>query len=288
MTNAQPLSQNAGIDPVYTATPAGQQELRGRVTDLSAVELELLVRMDGRAPLSAQRVAMADAAGTVFDSALATLMRRGLAGPKVHDPMTLAFDDQLLRLAPASGRPGTVRSSADGFAVSLVRRRRQQPQARAEGLVAVVVEDDPVLSKFIECFLALDGFEVRLAADRAAIVAQMNKPDKPDIVLLDGTLPDVDGFHVLRKLRAHPRLRDVPIVMLTGRANRESVIEALAGGADGYVTKPFDAEDLTMAVRAACGLDQPATQHVSVTGNARSEQRNDNWAMSTMGLRITA
>ncbi|WP_167772821.1 response regulator transcription factor [Ramlibacter humi] len=283
--NPQPVFSTA--DPIYSATAAGQQELRGRVTDLDGVALELLVRLDGTQAISTLKGAMAAAGAAAFESALATLVRRGLAAPKAADPMAISFDEQLLRLTPQLSRPGTVRSSADGFAVSLVRRRRQPPPARAGGLIAVVVEDDPVLSKFIECFLALDGFEVRLAADRAGIVAQMNRPERPDIVLLDGTLPDVDGFHVLRKLRAHPRLCNVPIVMLTGRSSREAVIDALSGGADGYVTKPFDAEDLTKAVRAACGLDAAVAQQPAA-GNSRGEQRNDNWAMSTMGLRLAA
>jgi two-component system OmpR family response regulator len=120
-----------------------------------------------------------------------------------------------------------------------------------------VVEDEPALAYFVECFLVMEGFEVRKAANRAEVIAAIRK-GVPDVVLLDGTLPDVDGFQVLRSLRQNPMLRDVPTLMMTGRATREAVLDALSSGADGYLTKPLDAEMLITAVRAVVGLpDQP-------------------------------
>jgi two-component system OmpR family response regulator len=73
-------------------------------------------------------------------------------------------------------------------------------------------------------------------------------------VLLDVLLPDVDGFEVLLKIRQHPSLRTMPVVMLTAKATRDAVLRGLAGGADGYITKPFEIEALIKAVKVVLGL----------------------------------
>jgi DNA-binding response OmpR family regulator len=68
-------------------------------------------------------------------------------------------------------------------------------------------------------------------------------------------LPDVNGFDILQRLKAHPALKAVPVIMLTADAARESVMRGLAGGADGYITKPFERAKLLGGVRAVLGLD---------------------------------
>ena len=62
------------------------------------------------------------------------------------------------------------------------------------------------------------------------------------------------GYYVLLRLRQHPALKNVPVIMLTGKATREAVLKGLAGGADGYVTKPFEADALMHVVRTVLGL----------------------------------
>jgi DNA-binding response OmpR family regulator len=74
------------------------------------------------------------------------------------------------------------------------------------------------------------------------------------MVLLDVTLPDTNGFDILARMRQHPQLKSIPVIMLTGRANREDVMRGLAGGADGYITKPFDRDVLLTGIRAVLGL----------------------------------
>ena len=66
-------------------------------------------------------------------------------------------------------------------------------------------------------------------------------------------LPDIDGFEVLGRIRSHPSLKALPVVMLTAKATRESVLKGLHLGADGYVTKPFEIEVLMDAVRTVLG-----------------------------------
>ena len=118
------------------------------------------------------------------------------------------------------------------------------------------MEDEPTLAKFIQSYLAFEGFQVRLANNRAQVIAEFSKLPIPDLVLLDVMLPDADGFDILLRLRQHKMLKDVPIIMLTGKATREAVIKGMAGGADGFVTKPFEAESLMRAVRTVVGLPE--------------------------------
>jgi two-component system OmpR family response regulator len=69
-------------------------------------------------------------------------------------------------------------------------------------------------------------------------------------------LPDADGFDILAAIRRHPALSAVPVVMLTAKATREGVLKGLAGGADGYITKPFEMDVLMKAIGVVLGLPQ--------------------------------
>jgi DNA-binding response OmpR family regulator len=82
----------------------------------------------------------------------------------------------------------------------------------------------------------------------------LRQPPKPDLVLLDVQLPDANGFDVLAKMRQHPFMKAIPVVMLTAEATREAVIRGLQAGADGYVTKPFEPDLVVAAVKAVLGL----------------------------------
>ncbi len=90
--------------------------------------------------------------------------------------------------------------------------------------------------------------------DRQEISAAFSKLPLPDLVLLDLVLPGVDGFDVLRKIRQHPLLMHLPVVILTAKTTREAVLKGLSCGADGYLTKPFEIPILIKAVRAVLGL----------------------------------
>ena len=74
------------------------------------------------------------------------------------------------------------------------------------------------------------------------------------------TLPDANGFDILAKFRLHPVLKSMPVIMLTAEASREAVLKGLRGGANGYVTKPFEADMLINAVKTVLGLSAPAAK----------------------------
>ena len=111
-----------------------------------------------------------------------------------------------------------------------------------------LVEDEPNIVVALTYLLERAGFEVSTEADGAqALAAALAEP--PDILILDVTLPVLDGLEVLRRLRADARGRSVPVIVLTAKgrvADRES---ALHSGADLYLTKPFSNAELVAAVR---------------------------------------
>ena len=250
-------------DDVYTLTPRGQQELRGGMTTLSPAEIELLVRLDGILSVAQIRAGMPAVAPAVFTATFKTLVDRRLLSVAELDPFALQFKTQLntlaLSQAEAEADSGAVSLRKTGYYVSIARARGPvRKLAPGEVLSVIVVDDEPILAKFIQSYLSFEGFQVRLAGNRAEVIAEFRKQPVPDLILLDVMLPDADGFDILLRLRQHPALKNVPVIMLTGKATRESVIKGLASGADGYITKPFEADALMHAVRTVVGLPEVA------------------------------
>lgn len=246
------------MEQIFDLSAKGTAELNGHSTTLNPSQLELLVRLDGALTLSQVRQSMPHASDDRFAAAFKALQQRGLVQQVKVDRFEAMATRQLnmLQLSGCASAQASRSLTRTGFSVGLTwQRSRRATGPASQPYRAVVVEDDPVLSRMIECFLALEGFEVHLAASRAEVVAALSRRQVPDVVLLDVMLPDADGFQILAKLRAHPRLCQVPALMLTGRATREAVLQALGGGADGYLTKPFDPESLMFAVRRVMGLE---------------------------------
>ena len=110
----------------------------------------------------------------------------------------------------------------------------------------LVVEDDLSLRRALRTSLRARSFEVVECANAEdGLVAVAD--DRADVVLLDLGLPDLDGVEALRRMRA---FSDVPVVVLTARDRQQDKVDALDAGADDYVTKPFDVEELLARVRA--------------------------------------
>lgn len=252
-------------DDVYQLTPLGQQELRGACTSLTGLALEILVRIDGTLSMPEIKASMPAVRPEEFAATFGNLCGRRLFDvietDRVGRQMQASLD-QLSMFGSDTADCGTPSLRRSGFYVEIA-RERIPVRARAPGemLCAVVVEDEPVLAKFIESYLSFEGFQVRLAANRAGILEQFNKRPLPDIVLLDVELPDANGFDVLVRLRQNKALNHVPIIMLTGKATREAVLKGMDGGADGYVTKPFEAETLMRAVRTVVGIPEANFVH---------------------------
>jgi DNA-binding response OmpR family regulator len=110
----------------------------------------------------------------------------------------------------------------------------------------LVVEDEMEIARTLRDFLEVAGFEVQVVGDGTAALAAV-RGHKPDLVVLDLGLPRMDGIEVCRRLREEG---DVPILMLTARAETEDRVTGLDSGADDYLAKPFERQELLARIRA--------------------------------------
>lgn len=155
--------------------------------------------------------------------------------------------------AEASARLPELESS--GFMVSIARRASARtPPRNGEKYAILVVEDDPDLAQLVIDIFMTAGFEMHWASNREEINQQMNRRPSVDLVLLDILLPDAHGLQVLKRIRSHPKLAKLPVVMMTGKSTAQDVAAGLEAGADGYVTKPFMMSGLVKAVKQVLGL----------------------------------
>lgn len=112
----------------------------------------------------------------------------------------------------------------------------------------LVVDDDPDILEFVRINLELDGFDVE-TADGGAAALKMAAENAPDLMLLDIMMPEIDGLTVLRRMRSDPSTASVPVIILTARSLAEDRVKGLDLGADDYITKPFDLEEMIARVR---------------------------------------
>src|SRR4051794_34994518 len=110
----------------------------------------------------------------------------------------------------------------------------------------LVVEDDDDIAQVLQRLLRTEGYEVRTSGD-GTVALDEAKQFLPDVVILDLGLPGIDGMEVARELRGRD---DTPILMLTARAAVESRVEGLDSGADDYLVKPFERQELLVRMRA--------------------------------------
>jgi two-component system response regulator MprA len=110
----------------------------------------------------------------------------------------------------------------------------------------LVVEDDDAIAQVLQRSLRMEGYEVRIAGDGVAALAEAQS-FLPDLVVLDLGLPRLDGIDVAKELRARD---DTPILMLTARDAVEARVEGLDSGADDYLVKPFERQELLARLRA--------------------------------------
>lgn len=112
----------------------------------------------------------------------------------------------------------------------------------------LVVDDDELLRDLLEFKLRSRGYEVELAEDgEAGLTAASASP--PDLIVLDGMMPGLDGFQVLQRLSDSGETRDVPVIMLTARRQEQDVVAGLSLGAQDYLVKPFLPDELVLRIQ---------------------------------------
>jgi diguanylate cyclase (GGDEF)-like protein len=156
----------------------------------------------------------------------------------------------------------------------------------------LVVEDDFDISNMLQIYFTGQNFEVDVAP-RGSVALEKTRHNLPHLIVLDIMLPDIDGFEVCRVLRTNIRTSHVPIIFLTQKDERSDKLAGLELGADDYITKPFDIEELKLRVQRAItrseqqSLTDPRSGLPS--GRLIEEQlrriiRQQNWAL--MDVRI--
>jgi two-component system phosphate regulon response regulator PhoB len=113
----------------------------------------------------------------------------------------------------------------------------------------LIVEDERPIREMIAFGLRRSGFEVREAPDAGSARASV-ADRRPDLVLIDWMLPDMSGLELTRALKRDKETQEVPIIMLTARAEEQDKVMGLEGGADDYVTKPFSPRELLARIKA--------------------------------------
>ena len=119
----------------------------------------------------------------------------------------------------------------------------------------LIVDDDPVHAEIAEMVLTGAGLSVRRAADGPLALEALAADPLPDLVLLDVMLPRLDGFEVLRRIRADGRTKGLPVIMVTSFTRDQDAARGRALGANDYIVKPLMHADFLRRVRAALKLN---------------------------------
>lgn len=112
----------------------------------------------------------------------------------------------------------------------------------------LVVDDDPEILTFLSTLLELEGIEATLATSADAAERHLDST-VPNLVLLDVAMPDRDGIELCRALKKDPRTRQVPVFVVSARPGKDVVERALAAGAEEFIRKPFENQELIQRIR---------------------------------------
>jgi PleD family two-component response regulator len=156
----------------------------------------------------------------------------------------------------------------------------------------LVVEDDFDISNMLRIYFQSQDYDVTVAA-RGEDGLELCRQQLPHVIVLDIMLPDIDGYEVCRRLRSNLRTSHVPIIFLTQKDERSDKIAGLELGADDYITKPFDIEELRLRVQGsirraqATNLSNPTTGLPSgkqIEEQLRNLMRQDDWTLLYIGI----
>lgn len=112
----------------------------------------------------------------------------------------------------------------------------------------LVIEDEPHISKLVKFILEKNGFEVAQAfVGREGL--EMARKEKPDLIILDVMMPNMDGFEAAKRLTGMKETKDIPIIMLSSAAQFKDRVRGIESGAMDYITKPFDKDELVEKVK---------------------------------------
>lgn len=271
---------SAGTDSIYRRTDLGDKAMRGQAGKMRPEMIRVLALIAGEAHYDVIKQRAIRIPEDEMMAALATLVKHGLlecqeageesdldftahfAKPAPVAPVLTPQDQQRLTSVAQSGhdlltKTGSFTQLESGAA----------PLATSLGkpwtdITVLIVEDDEIQARFAQNIVMKAGFKQRHAGSREEIVSELNQSPLPDVVLMDVELPGVNGFEILGRMRQHPKLKAVPVIMLTALASQEDVFKGLSLGAAAYISKPYKKLTLIETIVRTLGLkpyaDQPA------------------------------
>ena len=125
----------------------------------------------------------------------------------------------------------------------------------------MVVDDERHIVRLVEVNLQRAGYDVVSAYDGVEALEKITA-EKPAMIILDVMMPRMDGFEVLKELRGNPETKDIPVIMLTAKAQDADIFKGWSSGVDSYLTKPFNPRELLVFVeRILQSLEHPATEY---------------------------
>ena len=155
------------------------------------------------------------------------------------DPAKLEADAQI----------GAASLKKGGYCITLTRRTAAPRTPAPPDARILVIEDEPSTAALLQRILSHAGYQPVLAANGREAAARLRVAPLPHLVLLDVILPDIEGFKILERIRQHEVIGDLPVVMLTAKAELADLMRGIAAGADGYVTKPASRGALESVMR---------------------------------------
>jgi len=124
--------------------------------------------------------------------------------------------------------------------------------------IILIVDDDPDLANIMRMMLSHAGFEAHSVLSGQEALEWL-EARTPDLILLDLMMPDINGFTILRKVRSSEIIKNLPVVILTAKADQKTRMESQSAGADAFLTKPINSKTLIDHVRRALGPKAPPT-----------------------------
>jgi two-component system chemotaxis response regulator CheY len=179
------------------------------------------------------------------------------SGPPPLPPQEREIKADAVQPAPAAAAPAAAAPAAAAPAAAAPAGRflpRTAPAREGSQPARILIaDDDRVIQGVLKFFLTQAGFVVT-AANNGEQALEMAKSDAPDLLVLDGRMPKLDGFEVLKRWALIPGLKKVPVIMLTSETDESKMAGALGDGAVAYLTKPFSPDDLVRRAKELTGV----------------------------------
>jgi CheY-like chemotaxis protein len=257
-------------DRIYRVTPAGREAWESQDVAVPADFRRMLWMMDFHGHAGVIRDLVRRYPKHVLDEWLAEMEELGLIEETqqrepedTHPAFSTRDADQTVsmdraRLQQESEAAGNALARTGAYVASDRLSLRPAGGKSPGDIVVLIVEDDPDQLALADLRVSMAGYKVRVANSVNAYLQSMLDDGAPDLLLLDVVLPDGNGFDVLAKIRRHPVLSSLPVVMLTAKDDAADIGKGLLLGADGYVTKPYTKNILADVIRRVLKHDARA------------------------------